>query len=85
MTKFESETSGFVGFIKILTIAVSLPAYILLISLVAFITLPLYLLTQLINTAQRINNNINKNKPIFNGSAINKFKTSSFSVSSLDK
>ena len=85
MTKLELDKSGFIYVTKILTIAASLPAYILLISLVTFIILPLYLFTQLINTTRRTNNNINKNKLIFDGYTINKFKTSSFSVSSMDK
>jgi hypothetical protein len=84
MTKFESDISGFLYVIKILTIVASLPAYILLLSLVTFITLPLYLFIQFKNTMHRTNNIINKNKPIFDVYAINRFKTSSFSVDSLD-
>ncbi len=71
MIKVESESSVTLDIIRILVIAVCLPLYFLLISLVAFITLPLYLPAKFINK-------ITRNKVRQNQSNQDRYRTNLF-------
>ena len=84
IAEFESDASVVLDVIGILAIVASVPAYVLLLSLVVFVTLPVYLLTSGTSAASKIERRINDGKRILDDSTENKCKTFSSSVSPLD-
>ena len=80
MAEFESESdaSALLDAMGILAIVAAVPAYVLLLSLVASTVLPLYFLSPAATGASRIENRLDKGVRIFDDSTENKCKALSF-------